>query len=71
MRAGTSIAVKRWIRMSSNISLGAYEISVAEAPIPEPVWPDLPFREILKIAFGAGRLINSLDHPVMKRLRGA
>ena len=38
--------------------------------IPDPDWPELSFAEIFRIAF-KDRLINSLDHPVVKRLRGA
>jgi hypothetical protein len=37
---------------------------------PTPEWPDhLPFREMLKIAF-RDRIVDGLDHPVLKRLRG-
>jgi hypothetical protein len=35
----------------------------------EPEWPEVPFGELLRIAF-RDRLIESLDHPVLRRLRG-
>jgi hypothetical protein len=35
----------------------------------EPVWPEEPFNELLRIAF-RDRIISSPDHPVVKRLRG-
>ena len=60
----------RWIRLRANMGLGAYEIFEAEAKMPEPEWPDIPFPEILQIAF-RDRLIDSAGHPVIKRLRGA
>ena len=41
----------RWVRLTANMSLGAYESFEASANIPEPTWPDLPFAELLKIAF--------------------
>jgi hypothetical protein len=33
------IAVEKWVRLASNMSLGAYEIHVAEGVFPEPKWP--------------------------------
>jgi len=63
-------AMTQWLRVQANTSLKAYEIFLAEAPIPDPQWPELPFNELLRIAFGSGRLVNKLDHPVIKRLRG-
>ena len=50
------------------MALGAYEIFRGNR-WPEPIWPDLGFPDILKIAF-RGRMISSLDHPVVQRLRG-
>ena len=37
--------------------------------IPDPIWPELSFDAIYRIAF-KDRVIRSLDHPVVKRLRG-
>lgn len=63
-------AMKHWVRVKSNMSLGAYEVFQASATIPEPTWPDdLTFEQMLTIAF-KGRLVDSFDHPVLKRLRG-
>ena len=62
-------AMKSWVRVKSNRSLGAYEIFEAENSIPDPIWPELSFDAILRIAF-KDRVIRSLDHPVVKRLRG-
>jgi hypothetical protein len=59
-----------WIRLSANMDLGAYEIALANGSFPEPVWPDLPFRELLRIGFKGGRIIEGPDHPVMQKLRG-
>jgi hypothetical protein len=63
------IAKKKWIRLASSISLGAYEVFEASGDLPEPEWPDVTFQEILKIAF-KNHFINSMDHPVISRLRG-
>jgi hypothetical protein len=63
------MAMNGWVRVKANMGLGAYEVFEASATIPEPVWPDLTFNKMLEIAF-KGRLVDSFDHPVLKRLRG-
>jgi hypothetical protein len=63
------LAMKRWVRVKANMGLGAYEIFEAASTIPDPEWPDLPLQELLRIAF-KGRLVDRLDHAVIKRLRG-
>jgi hypothetical protein len=62
-------ATRGWVRVAANLSLGAYEIWQATAPVPDPQWPQLPFQELLRIAF-RDRYIDSLDHPVLRQLRG-
>jgi len=63
------LAMRRWIRVKANMALGAYEIFEAASTIPDPEWPELSFQELLRIAF-RGRLVDRLDHAVIKRLRG-
>jgi hypothetical protein len=63
------LAERRWTRVASNMTLGAYDVREASADWPEPDWPKLPFNEILRIAF-KGRVIDTIDHSVIKRLRG-
>ncbi|KRR02441.1 hypothetical protein CQ12_37725 [Bradyrhizobium jicamae] len=62
-------AMKDWVRVKSNMSLGAYEIFEAQGSIPDPIWPELSFEEIIRIAF-KDKIIRSFDHPVVKRLCG-
>jgi hypothetical protein len=66
---GADHAMKRWIRLNSNRALGTYEIFEAQGRLTEPEWPDLTFREMLKVAF-RDRIIDTPDHPVVQRLRG-
>jgi hypothetical protein len=63
------LAASKWVRVASNMALGAYEVWEATAEFPEPTWPELPFNDILRVAF-KGRVIDTLAHPVIKRLRG-
>jgi hypothetical protein len=62
-------AMEQWLKVSANMSLGAYEIFEALKDHPDPVWPDISFEEILKIAFRQ-HIVDSADHPLVQRLRG-
>jgi hypothetical protein len=64
------MAEAQWVRVASNMELGAYDVFHSSADWPEPAWPDLPFNEILRVAFKGGRIIETLEHPALKRLRG-
>jgi hypothetical protein len=68
-REAAELAMTQWVRVKANINLGAYEMTAAQSVITEPEWPDVSFQEIIRLAF-RDRLITSLDHPVIKRLRG-
>src|SRR5262245_48878790 len=63
------LARKRWIRVKANMALGAYEMIEATSPIPDPVWPTQSFQQLLEIGF-RDRLVDNMNHPVIKRLRG-
>jgi hypothetical protein len=68
-REAAELAMKSWIRVRANMNLGAYDIFEAASVIPDPEWPQLGFWELIKIAF-RDHLIDRIDHPVIKRLRG-
>jgi hypothetical protein len=67
--AAAELAMKRWARVSANMSLGAYDVHFAEGSLDEPDWPDVTFKELLSIAF-KHRFIDSADHEVLRQLRG-
>jgi hypothetical protein len=62
--------MEKWVRVTANMSLGAYEIWEAVGNLPEPEWPQLSFQDILKIAF-RDRIVDRPDHPLIMKLRGA
>jgi hypothetical protein len=66
---GAERAQKKWVRVTASMSLSAYEIFESSADLPEPVWPDFSFQEILKIAF-RDRIVDRADHPLVQRLQG-
>jgi hypothetical protein len=64
-----TIATRGWIRVAANLSMGAYEVFQPSVVVPEPEWPELGFRDLLKLAF-RDRFISAFEHPVLRRLRG-
>ena len=66
---GAERAMKKWVRVTASMSLGAYEIFEASGDLPDPVWPDFSFQEILKIAF-RDRIVDRDDHALVQRLQG-
>ncbi len=63
------LATSGWVRVAANMSLGAYDVFQAGGQLGEPEWPQVPFRDLLRVAF-KDRFIDSLDHSVLRRLRG-
>lgn len=70
-RTACEMAKNEWIRMIANMSEGGYSIYRATGDIPEPKWPDKAMADLLELAFGKGKLIESYDHPVIQKLKGA
>ena len=65
----TNHSIGRWVRMAAGD--GGYDIEVAENDdLPGPEWPPHPMNHILRVAFKGGRVIDTLDHPVIQKLRG-
>jgi hypothetical protein len=62
------LAINQWVRIQANMSLGAYDTSVAKVVV-DPVWPTQSFNELMRIAF-KGSVIDSPDHPCLQQLRG-
>ena len=58
-----------WCRMTADMGNGIYAHFVPTAELPDPKWPAMPFPAMLKIAF-RDRMIDTLDHPVIRDLRG-
>jgi len=56
-----------WIRVIS--AEGAYQYQSPNGKLPDPVWPDLSYEEILFKAY-KGRIITDIDHKLLRELRG-
>lgn len=59
-----------WVKMIGKRDLGAYEMFKARGDLGEPEWPSKTLPELLKLAFKGDRLIDSLDHAVLRELAG-
>jgi hypothetical protein len=68
-REAAEMAMGKWVRLKANMSLGAYEITIAESVMAEPVWPELSFQELVRLGY-RDRMVTNLEHAVVKRLRG-
>jgi hypothetical protein len=61
----------KWIRVVANMTLGAYEGFAAIGNLGEPEWPAYSFGELIELAFEKkNRIIRSVDHIVVRKLRG-
>lgn len=63
------MAQRSWVRLVANRTTGAYDVMEAANLAEVPTWPELSFQELVNLAF-RDKLIDSLDHPIVKRLRG-
>jgi hypothetical protein len=69
-REAAAMAMEHWIRIKANTDLGAYEMFRPTNPPPDPEWPKESLLDLIRIAF-RDRVVDSLDHPVVQRLRGS
>lgn len=69
-RTAAERAETAWVRLVANMSAQYYDVYVAQSSEAEPAWPSKTLQELLELAFGNGRLIDSLEHPVIQRLLG-
>ena len=63
------IAQTHWVRLVANRSMGAYDVMKAANLSVEPKWPDKTLTELLNLAF-RDKVINDLNHVILRRLRG-
>lgn len=62
-------AKQLWVKLVGNKELGAYEYVKARGDLGEPQWPDKTYRELIELGF-KDRVINSMEHPVIRDLYG-
>ena len=68
-REAAERAREKWVSVRANQEVGAYDVLVASAKIPDPIWPTKSFAELLTVAF-RDRIIDTADHEVLLRLQG-
>jgi hypothetical protein len=69
MLEAMDMATRKWVRVIANVSGGYYDVYEAQAALTEPEWPTATLGELLRLSF-KDHYINSMDHPVLRRLRG-
>jgi hypothetical protein len=68
-RAAYELALDQWVQMVWAEDRNDYLIETAEGIDHEPAWPEKDFEELLKLGFD-GKVIDSEEHPYVRRLRG-
>lgn len=63
------VAKTNWVRVQADMGVGAYTYFTPIAELPPPEWPTMALTELLRLAF-RNTYVDSLDHPVLRRLRG-
>ena len=63
------LAKLKWLRLTPNMHTGSYDVYEAVGALPEPEWPAHGIDVLLEVAF-RGKIITSLDHPVVQTLLG-
>ena len=63
------LARERWIRIDANMAMGGYNVFEAQVALAEPEWPDHDIDKLVEVAF-RGKIIQSLDHPMVQGLLG-
>jgi hypothetical protein len=64
-----SSARDKWICLVANQGNKAYDVFEAQGVLPEPVWPEWTFDQMLRVGF-RGKIIDSNSHPMAQRLHG-
>lgn len=68
-RAAAAKAIDDWHRIETNLVAKNYVAVRARGTIPAPAWPELPYPDILQLAF-KNAVINNPDHSVVKSFLG-
>ncbi len=68
-------AKREWIKIKGNKTAGKYVATPAVDDLGDPEWPAdengaFSFTEVMRKAFGTKRYIDTLDHPVVKKIKG-
>jgi len=63
------LAKESWIRINANMQIGGYDVCEAQVSLSQPDWPEHAMHKLIEVAF-RGKIIQSLDHPVVQGLLG-
>lgn len=68
--AAAAFAETQWVQIKSEKSGGLYVTNTPLSTFAEPDWSNVPaFETLLELCF-RGRLIENMNHPIAKKLRG-
>ena len=65
----SQVAKNKWIRLKPDHIAGGYSAYEAQGNLPEPEWPEESWEDVMDIAF-RDRIIDSVDHHIIRKLKG-
>jgi hypothetical protein len=68
-RAAYELALDSWVSLVWSSEQSDFLVEPAEGIDHTPIWPERSFEELLKLGFD-GKIIDSEEHPYVRRLRG-
>lgn len=66
---GATLAYDDWVKVEANMPQEQYDITIATADFPEPLWPKMSYKEMIRKVLDK-KMIKSMNHRVLKKLRG-
>jgi hypothetical protein len=68
-RAAAAKAVDDWFRIEANLTAKNYAATRAQGALPAPAWPELPYPEVLQLAF-KNAVVDNRDHTLVRTFLG-
>ena len=68
-RAAAELAKTTWIRLVADMTAGGYRVYEALGKLPDPVFPERPLADLLRIAF-RGRVADNENHLIARQALG-
>ncbi|MGL6226380.1 MAG: hypothetical protein ACRC10_07110 [Thermoguttaceae bacterium] len=66
---GAEKAKTHWVKLASNREANQYIAKYSTGSLSDPTWPEITLLDAVNRAF-LGRIVTTLDHPFLLRLRG-
>ena len=69
-REAVRACTSEWLKVVSRKGPNIYELYPSKYPIPDPEWDGLPAFDVMLESAFSGRMITSLEHPILQKALG-